>query len=403
MDDAPASNPGSTRECFAVALRLGMTAFGGPVAHIGYFERCYVEQRQWLGRDDFAGMVALCQMVPGPASSQLGFLIGWRRGGWAGALAAWAGFTLPSAVLMAGLAIGLGHAVGHDGLRDSVLHGFKLVAVAVLAQAIVAMGRSLCPDRPRVLIGLAASALVLAVAGPWSTVLAVAAGALAGAIALRSVAGAPIAVVAVSRRTGLVALVLFAGLLIGAAVIDATRSHGLLALAALFYRSGALVFGGGHVVLPLLHDALVPGRWIDDQTFLAGYGAAQAMPGPLFTLAAWLGAACAPAGSPWPVVGLWSAVALVAMFAPGLLIVLAALPLWQWLGRHVRARGALAGINAAVVGVLAAVWCDPVARTALLRPLDWVIAAIGLGLLVRWRVPPVAVVAMTVLASVALG
>ena len=400
MDDAPASTVGRARECFAVALRLGLTAFGGPVAHIGYFERCYVEQRQWLDRADFAGMVALCQMVPGPASSQLGFLIGWRRAGWQGAVAAWAGFTLPSALIMAVLAIGLGHFGGDSALRDSVVHGFKLVAVAVLAQAIHAMARSLCPDWPRALIAVAGMALVLAMAGPWATLAAVVVGASVGAAILRGAVPVMIAVVPVSRRLGLAALAVFIVLLVPALALNPADRHGIAGLAGLFYRSGALVFGGGHVVVPLLRDALVPGHWIDDQTFLAGYGAVQAMPGPLFTLAAWLGAACAPAGAAWPVAVLWSAVALVAMFLPGLLIVMAAMPLWQWLGHHAHARGALAGINAAVVGVLAAVWCNPVARTALLRPADWVIAAIALALLVRWRVPPVAVVALTVLASV---
>ena len=239
-----------------------------------------------------------------------------------------------------------------------------------------------------------------AMAGPWAPLAAVVVGASVGAAILRGAVPVMIAVVPVSRRLGLAALAVFIVLLVPALALNPADRHGIAGLAGLFYRSGALVFGGGHVVVPLLRDALVPGHWIDDQTFLAGYGAVQAMPGPLFTLAAWLGAACAPAGAAWPVAVLWSAVALVAMFLPGLLIVMAAMPLWQWLGHHAHARGALAGINAAVVGVLAAVWCNPVARTALLRPADWVIAAIALALLVRWRVPPVAVVALTVLASV---
>lgn len=403
LDDARATTSGHARECFGVALRLGVTSFGGPAAHIGYFERCYVEQRQWLGRDDFAAMVALCQMVPGPASSQLGFMIGWRRGGWRGAIAAWAGFTLPSALLMTLLAIGLARFGGQGAIRDGLVHGFKLVAVAVLAQAIYTMGRSLCPDWPRALIALLAMALVLALTGPWVTLMAVLLGGLAGAAWLRGGVPAVVGEATVPRRFGVAALALFVGLLGLALATDTVGIHGIAGLAALFYRSGALVFGGGHVVVPLLRDALVPGHWVDDQTFLAGYGAVQAMPGPLFTLAAWLGAACAPAGAGWPVAVLWSAVALGAMFAPGLLIIMAALPVWQWLGQHARARGALAGINAAVVGVLAAVWCTPVARTALLRPIDAVIAAVGLVLLVRWRVPPVAVVAMTVLGGAVWG
>lgn len=400
VDDAPASIGGRAGECFWVALRLGLTSFGGPVAHIGYFERCYVEQRRWLDRADFAGMVALCQMVPGPGSSQLGFLIGWRRAGWRGALAGWAGFTLPSALLMAFLAIGFSHLAGPDPVRDAVVHGFKLAAVAVLVQAILAMGRSLCPDWPRALIALAAMALVLVIAGPWATLMAVLLGGAAGATVLRGGIPTAIAAVPISRRTGLIAMLAFAGLLVPALAVSSTAGHGIVPLAALFYRSGALVFGGGHVVLPLLRDALVPGHWVDDQTFLAGYGAVQAMPGPMFTLAAWLGAACAPAGAGVSLAMLWAAVALISMFLPGLLIVMSAMPLWQWLGHHSHARGALAGINAAVVGVLAAVFCNPVARTTLLRPVDWVIALTGLIVLARWRAPPVVVVIATVLASV---
>jgi chromate transporter len=394
---------GTMRECFGVALRLGLTAFGGPVAHIGYFERCYVEQRQWLSRADFGGLVALCQMVPGPGSSQLGFLIGFRRAGCRGAVAAWAGFTLPSALLMALIAIGLGRYGGPAAIRGSVLHGFKLVAVAVVAQAVISMARTLCPDRPRALIALATLALVLLVAAPWASLAAVLTGAVAGAVVCTGAGQAAFSCVGatatVPRRIALGVLAVFALLMALALLAGGLRGHGIVALAALFYRSGALVFGGGHVVLPLLHDALVPGHWLDDPTFLAGYGVVQAMPGPLFTLAAYLGAACAPVAADWPIAACYALVALVAIMLPGLLIVTCALTLWQGFGHRARVQAALAGINAAVVGVLGAAWCNPVARAALVQPRDVVIALIGVFALLHWRVPPVVVVGLTLLAS----
>ena len=399
---APTHTTGSARECFGVALHLGLTSFGGPVAHIGYFQRCYVERRQWLSQADFTGMVALCQMVPGPASSQLGFLIGLRRAGWRGGLAAWAGFTLPSALAMGLLAILLGHFGGPSAMREAVLHGFKLVAVAVVAQAVVSMARSQCPDWPRVLIALVALTMVLTVAGPWISLAVVLLGALVGASWVRVKASGTVTAVPVGRAVALGALGVFVVLLAAAVAAIALPGRGIIPLAAVFYRSGALVFGGGHVVLPLLRDALVPGHWIDDPAFLTGYGAAQAMPGPLFTVAAYLGAACAPVAAGWPVAVLYALVALVALFLPGLLIVTCAMTVWQWLGHHPRAQSALAGINAAVVGLLAAAWVNPVARSALLRPHDAVIALIGTLALLRWRVPPVIVVALTVLASIAL-
>ena len=396
---------GRRREVFRTALWLGLTSFGGPVAHIGYFERAYVERRQWLSRDDFAGLVALCQLVPGPASSQLGLLVGLRRAGWLGALAAWVGFTLPSALGLVGLALVLRLGGGLSPLALGVLHGFKLVAVAIVAQAVWTMARSLCPDGPRRLIAGAALATMLVAADGGAQILALAMGGMAGAALCAAVArpSIPLAIpvaMPVSRRAGVVALGLFAGVLVLVILGTMAGLRGPLGMAAIFYRAGALVFGGGHVVLPLLHEALVPTGWLDDQRFLAGYGAAQAIPGPLFTLAAYLGAACAPAGSGWLVTILWSAAALVAIFLPGVLVVIGALPLWQWLGRHARAQGALAGINAAVVGLLAAALYNPVGKTTLVAPADWGIAVAGLVLLVRWRAPPVVVVALTVLASV---
>jgi len=394
---------GGAGACFGVALRLGLTSFGGPVAHIGYFERCYVEQRQWLLRADFSGLVALCQMVPGPASSQLGYLIGFRHAGWRGGLAAWAGFTLPSALLMGLLAIALRHHAGGSPLRDSLVHGFNLVAVAVVAQAVISMARSLCSDAPRALIGLGAMVLIMAIGAAWISLAAVGAGALAGSVMCKGSLSGAVANAPIARTLALGAMVLFALLMALALLAGLLPGHGLVRMAAIFYRSGAMVFGGGHVVLPLLRDALVPGHWVDDPAFLTGYGAVQAMPGPLFTLSAYLGAACAPLAAGWPTAAAYALVALVAMFLPGLLIVTCALPLWQWLGHHPRAQAALAGINAAVVGVLAAAWVNPVARTSLLHPRDGVIALIGLVALLRWRTPPILVVGLTVLATVIAG
>ncbi len=397
--------PGSWGEVFGAALRLGLGSFGGPTAHIGYFERDYVQRRHWLSADDFAGLVALCQFVPGPTSSQVGMLVGLRRAGPAGALAAWLGFTMPSALAMTVFALVLQAGLRLSPLALDILHGLKLVAVAIVAQAVWAMARSLCPDGRRRMIAVAGLAIVLFTGGQW---LALLAGAVLGSVVCGRLAGTAVApAVAVPRRVGILALGAF-GLLLalaGGAMVMGLR--GLLGLTAILYRAGALVFGGGHVVLPLLRQSLVPRGWLDDQAFLAGYGAAQALPGPLFALAAYLGVACAPrpAGSSaggWLAMG-WSGAALVAMFLPGLLLATGALPLWQWIGRHSRAQGALAGVNAAVVGLLAAALYDPVATTALLGPADIVIALTGLALLLRWRMPPLGVVALVVVAAVLVG
>jgi len=395
---------GSQFEVFRAALRLGLTSFGGPTAHIGYFERTYVERLQWLSREDFAGLMALCQMVPGPSSSQLGMLVGLRRAGFMGGLAGWVGFTLPSALAMTLLALLLRLGVRLSPVALDVLHGLKLVAVAIVAQALWSMARSLCPDWRRRLIAVAGLGIMLGTVQAGAQLLALVVGGVLGAAFCAARAPAPITSAnSVSRRTGLAALGLFALLLVLAIGAATLGLRGPIGLAAIFYRAGALVFGGGHVVLPLLRQSLVPTGWLDDQGFLAGYGAAQALPGPLFTLAAYLGAACAPAGAGWLVAMLWSAGALVAIFLPGLLVATGALPLWEWIGRHARAQGALAGLNAAVVGLLATAFYDPVARTALLRPVDGAIALIGLALLMRWRVPPLGVVVLTVLASVLAG
>ena len=380
---------GTVGEVFAVALRLGLTSFGGPIAHLGYYERTYVQQRQWLSPDEYAGLIALCQMVPGPASSQTGFLIGLRRAGWAGASAAWAGFTLPSAIVMFGFALLAPRLEGPT--TDAVLHGLKLVAVAVVAQAVWSMARNLCPDRARAALALLAAALLLVVSGSFVQIVALLIGAVGGAVLCRDLP-APQALPAmpVSLRTGGVALALFLILLVALPLAGAAAPHSLLALAGIFYKAGALVFGGGHVVLPLLRDALVPQGWLSDSAFLAGYGVAQAIPGPLFTFSAYLGAIVAPAGAAAAL--LWSSVALVFIFLPGLLIALAGLPVWLWLGHHPAARAALAGVNAAVVGVLGAALYNPIWLSAVASGRDVAIALAGFLLLERWLVPPLAIV-----------
>src|SRR5271169_197241 len=371
---------GSAGEVLRVSFRLGLTSFGGPIAHLGYYERTYVAQRQWLSPDEYAGLVALCQMVPGPASSQVSYLIGLRRAGWAGAFAAWAGFTLPSAMVMFGFARLAPRLAGHTA--DAVLHGLKLVAVAVVAQAVWSMARNLCPDRARAALALLAAALLLVVSNSFVQIAALLLGAVGGALLCRDLPAPPsLPAMPVGLRTGGVALALFLILLVALPLAGAAAPHNLLALAGIFYKAGALVFGGGHVVLPLLRDALVPQGWLSDSTFLAGYGVAQAIPGPLFTFSAYLGAIVAPAGAPL----LWSAVALVFMFLPGLLIALAGLPVWLWLGHHPSERAALAGVNAAVVGVLGAALYNPIWLSAVASGRDVAIALAGFLLLERWR------------------
>ena len=385
---------GSATEVFRVALRLGLTSFGGPIAHLGYYERTYVRRLQWLSHDEYAGLVALCQMVPGPASSQTGYLIGLRRAGWGGAFAAWAGFTLPSAIVMFAFALLAPHLEGRA--TDAVLHGLKLVAVAVVAQAVWSMARNLCPDRPRAALALVAAALLLVAGGSFFQIAALLIGAVGGALLCRDLPAAPgLPSMPVTLRTGGVALALFLVLLVGLPLAGAAAPHSLLSLAGIFYKAGALVFGGGHVVLPLLRDALVPQGWLSDDRFLAGYGVAQAIPGPLFTFSAYLGAAVAPAGAAL----LWSAVALVFIFLPGMLIALAGLPVWLWLGHHPAARAALAGINAAVVGVLGAALYNPIWLSAVGNGRDVAIALTGFILLERWRLPPLAIVVFCVAAA----
>ena len=400
--DAGPTGGGRALEVFTVALRLGLTSFGGPIAHLGYFERTYVQRRRWLTADDYAGLVALCQMVPGPASSQVSFLIGLRRASWPGAFAAWLGFTLPSALLMFVFAWLAPRFTGP--MAEAVPHGLKLVAVAVVAQAVRSMAAKLCPDRRRAALALMAAVLLLLIGGAPAQLLALAIGAAGGMLLCRGAAAqsAP-PKLPVTGRAGLVFAAVFLILLAGLPILAETAPRSILAMAAVFYRTGALVFGGGHVVLPLLRDALVPSGWISDNAFLSGYGAAQAVPGPLFTFAAYLGAAIAPHGGGLGMAGLWSLAAVVFIFLPGMLVALAGLPLWNWVGHHALARGALAGVNAAVVGVLGAALYNPIWTSAVFNAWDLAVALVAFLLLERWRAPPILIVILCVGAAVTMA
>lgn len=377
----------------AVFLRLGLTSFGGPVAHLGYFRAEFVTRRRWMTEQAYADLVALAQFLPGPASSQTGFAIGLLRGGLPGGLAAWIGFTLPSALAMLLAAYGVELATG--GLGAGLVHGLKLVAVAVVAQAVWGMAGSLCPDRTRATIAVAAAVALLLLPSALTQVAVILAGAAAGAALCRDDAPAKDAMLgfSVTPGAGVAALALFAVLLAGLPLLAGT-SHAL-ALAEACYRAGALVFGGGHVVLPLLERAFVPQGWISAGDFLAGYGLAQAVPGPLFTFAAFLGAA--QGQPPNGIAG--GAIALVAIFLPGLLLMGGMLPFWDGFRRRPAAQAVLRGVNAAVVGILLAALYDPIWTASVRGPADVAIALAAFTALVLWKLPVVAVVAATAFAG----
>jgi chromate transporter len=380
---------GSPGEVARVFLKLGLTSFGGPIAHLGYFRDELVVRRRWIDDAGYADLVALCQFLPGPASSQVGFSLGLLRGnGLLGGLAAWFAFTLPSALIL--LAFALGATVLDGPVAQGLLHGLKLVAVCVVAQAIWGMARTLVPDRARAAILLAAVAIVVRLDGSPGQVGAIALGALAGLVFCRTAAASPAGHLSfpISRRAGIAALVLFGIFFAIPPIILRVSPHQGLALFDAFYHSGALVFGGGHVVLPLLQAEVVPPGWVTNETFLAGYGLAQAVPGPLFTFAAFLGAAMVPA--PNGVTG--GAVALVALFLPGLLLVYGTLPFWAALRVRSSAQAAMRGANAAVVGILGAALYNPVWTSAVLTPRDFALGLAGFLLLIVWKLPPWVVV-----------
>ena len=388
MNDTPGADA-RPWAVFLIFLRLGLTSFGGPVAHLGYFREEFVARRQWLTERAYADLVALCQFLPGPASSQVGMALGLSRAGYAGALAAWAGFTLPSALLLVLLAQGM--AVQGDAIPPGVLHGLKVVAVAVVAQAAWGMSRTLCPDAPRIALMAASGSLALMAPSAWGQVGIIAAAALVGLLGFRT-ALAPThdpLPMTLGRRAGLAWLALFAGLLLCLPLLAARFPHAALSWVDAFYRAGSLVFGGGHVVLPMLQAEVVPTGWVDADTFMAGYGAAQAVPGPLFTFAAFLGASMHGSPSGWA----GGALCLLAIFAPSFLLVAGALPFWERLRRNALAQAALSGINAAVVGLLLAALVDPVWTSAIHAPRDFGLALAALAALMAWKLPPWWVVA----------
>jgi chromate transporter len=381
-DGAATDKRAAWREVFAAFLRLGLTSFGGPVAHLGYFRAEFVQRRRWLDEPAYGDLVALCQFLPGPASSQVGMALGLMRAGWRGMLAAWVGFTLPSAVAMVLAAEGFAEL--DDPAQAGWVHGLKLVAVAVVAQAVWGMARSLCPDRARASVAVAGCLLVLAWPGPVGQIGALCLGGLAGVLVLprQAASGEASALpVVLDRRAAVVALAVFALLLAATPLADAGGQA--VRLAAAFYRTGALVFGGGHVVLPLLQQAVVPPGWVANGTFLAGYGVAQAIPGPLFTFAAYLGAVEAPAPHGW----LGGLLATVAIFLPSFLLVAGSLAFWDGLRRRRGVQAALRGVNAAVVGVLLAALFTPVWTDAVTSPMAFAGALLAFLLLAGWGVP----------------
>ncbi len=389
----------SARTIFLVFLRLGLTSFGGPVAHLGYFREEFVNRRRWLDEAGYADLVALCQFLPGPASSQVGIAIGLLRGGYRGSLAAWAGFTLPSAIALMLFAFGISS--WGEAVPEGLLHGLKIVAVAVVVQAVWGMARNLCTDRARITIALFAACAVLILHNAWAQLGVIALAGLVGVMLFRPTSkGSPAP--HQGRRDRSVAgvfLFLFFALLMTLPALAAASSSQLLELFDTFYRAGALVFGGGHVVLPLLQAEVVPDGWVSNDIFLAGYGAAQAVPGPLFTFSAFLGGSIGTGSA-----GLINAaVCLVAIFIPSFLLVFGVIPFWDRLRANRRVQAALGGVNAAVVGLLLAALYDPVWTSAIFSPSDFALALVALVALMAWRLPPWLVVLVGGLAGWAIA
>jgi chromate transporter len=386
---------GPALEVLIAFLKLGLTSFGGPVAHLGYFRSEFVERRKWLDDKSYSDLVALCQFLPGPASSQVGMALGLGRAGWLGALCAWAGFTLPSAIALVLFAFGVTRwtALAQSG----AVHGLKVVAVAVVAQAVWGMAKSLCPDRVRAGVAIVAALLVLAAPSALGQIAAIVAGGMVGRWALQ-LGHLPVAQhrdYGVSKKVGAALLLVFVLLLAVLPMLAAVaRSPALSAISA-FYQAGALVFGGGHVVLPLLQAGVVPNGWVTNDAFLAGYGAAQAVPGPLFTFAAYLGAVMSGTLGGW----LGGLALLLAIFVPAVLLVVGALPFWEPLRQRDGVQRAMAGVNAAVVGVLGAALYDPVWTSAIHSRADFGLALGAFGLLVYGRRSPVLVVALAAVAG----
>ena len=381
------SNPESKQdplEVFLVFLHLGLTAFGGPIAHLGYFRQEFVARRQWLTERAYADLVALCQFLPGPASSQVGISLGFLRAGYLGAIAAWVGFTLPSVVVM--ILFALGVAQGSDLIPPGVLQGLKVVAVAVVAQAVWGMGRQLCTDFKRVTIMVISACLVLLVPSAWGQVGVIVLAAWIGLVVFRPHPDArhdPLPI-RIRRHVGLLWLSIFFVLLAGLPLLYAWSPSQWVSMVDVFYRTGSLVFGGGHVVLPLLQSEVVSLGWVSETAFLAGYGATQAVPGPMFTFAAYLGASMQGSPNGWS----GGLIAVVAIFLPSFFLVIGALPFWEQLRRNVRTQAALSGINAAVVGLLLAALYQPVWTSAVHDPMDFCLVLIAFVALMFWKLPP---------------
>lgn len=390
---------GSPLEVLRIFAKLGFSCFGGPIAHIGYFRDEFVVRRKWIDEHAFADLVGLCQFLPGPASSQVGFSIGLMRAGYLGALAAWTGFTLPSAAALIIFAYGASALSGPLG--SGLLHGLKLTAVAIVAQAVLGMARNLCPDRERASIAVVAALIILFSMSSIAQVAAIVLGGLAGLWLCRSEATAPSGHVElpVSRTVGLACLAGFFILLAGLPLVRGLSGSSGVALFEAFYRSGALVFGGGHVVLPLLREAFVTPGWLSDNAFLAGYGAAQAVPGPLFTFAAYLGTVVS--AEPHGLAG--AALGLLGIFLPGMLVLLGVLPFWDSFRKRPNAQAIMRGVNAAVVGLLGAALYNPVWSTSVKTSGDFGVALLGFVLLIAWRAPPLIVVAISAAGGILLA
>jgi chromate transporter len=394
--DAHRSNCG---EVLAVFLRLGLTSFGGPIAHLGYFHDEFVVRRRWLDEKTYVDLVALSQFLPGPASSKVGIAIGLSRAGYLGALTAWAGFTLPSAIAL--VLFGYGVAALHNALHSGWLHGLMVAAVAVVAQAVLVMMRSLTPDRERATLAVVAAIIVTALPSSVTQVGAIVLGAVVGLILFR---GAPPTDHVslphpVSRFAAATAIIAFLVILIALPAIAAAVPNHALQLFEAFYRAGSLVFGGGHVVLPLLQASVVPPGWVSNDAFLAGYGAAQAVPGPLFTFSAYLGTVMGPAPNGW----IGATLCLIAMFLPAFLLVIGPLPFWDDLRRRPQTQAALRGVNAAVVGLLLAALYNPVWTSGITSAADFALGVAAFLLLFMWKTPPWLVVLFCAIGGEALS
>jgi chromate transporter len=405
LTEAPVAPPNRFRahassvEVLFVFLRLGCTSFGGPIAHLGYFRKELVERRKWCSESTLAEIIAIAQSIPGPASSQTGFALGILRAGWLGGLAAWVGFTLPSALLMLAFAYGHSFVVGKVG--GGLLHGLQIVAVAVVAQAVFAMQRSLAPDRTRIVLAVAAAALALFLPPQVATIAPIVLGAAAGLLLVRSgdeTSHDP-ADLTLSKRAGAVSAVAYFLLLVALPLLSRVFAVQGLDIFSAFYQAGALVFGGGHVVLPLLENTVVARGWVAQQSFLAGYGAAQALPGPLFSIGAYLGASIRPATTPF----LSGLLALIGIFTPGMLAMAAVLPFWNAVRGNRSLRCALSGINASVVGILIAALIHPLWTSTILHVSDFCIALLAFALLTVWRIQPWLVVTSVAAVSIMIS